>query len=90
MCPKCRRRWTASRYDTGLGTEPDGRSGIEDDSSHSRPTHTDRRRAMLGGSLLTIVVTAAAFAIYHQRHAFAAALDNVGFSACSPALPSAP
>ncbi|MCU1656877.1 MAG: hypothetical protein JWO57_1533 [Pseudonocardiales bacterium] len=41
---------------------------------------------MLGGAVVAVVVAAAAFAIYHQRHSFADALDKIGVGAMLASL----
>lgn len=59
-------------------TDIDGRSSVEGDGATFGLPHTDRRRAVIGAVVIAVVIAAAAFAVYHQRHAFADALDNVG------------
>jgi hypothetical protein len=67
-----------SRYDAGLVTDADGRSGAYDTDAAPDAPHPDRRRAVVGGVVFVIVFAAAGIAIYHQRRAFADAFDRVG------------
>jgi uncharacterized membrane protein YbhN (UPF0104 family) len=45
------------------------------------PARANRRRTVIGVVFITLIVAAAVLAIYHQRHSFVDALDNIGAGA---------
>jgi glycosyltransferase 2 family protein len=64
---------SASARDTARDTESAGVAAV--------PAGFGRRRAVIGVAFIALIVAAAGFAIYRQRHSFVDALDKIGAGA---------